>query len=72
MLNAHNNLGNLLGDLKRFEEAEKEYREAIRLNPNYADAHNNLGNLLGDLKRFEEAEKEYREAIRLNPNYVNP
>ena len=65
---AHNNLGNLLQNLKRYEEAEKEYREAIRINPNDADAHNNLGNLLKDLKRYEEAEKEYREAIRINPN----
>ncbi|MCK4735691.1 MAG: tetratricopeptide repeat protein [Methanophagales archaeon] len=54
----------------RTEEAEKEYREAIRINPNYAEAHNNLGILLGELKRFEEAEKEYREAIRINPNYA--
>ncbi|NCS91409.1 MAG: tetratricopeptide repeat protein, partial [Candidatus Altiarchaeum hamiconexum] len=67
---AHNNLGNLLQNLKRYEEAEKEYREAIRINPDYADAHNNLGNLLQNLKRYEEAEKEYREAIKINPNDI--
>ena len=54
----------------RVDETEKEYREAIRINPNYADAHSNLGILLSDLKRFEEAEKEYREAIRINPNHA--
>ena len=60
--------GNLLKDLKRFSEAEKEYRKAITINPDFvAEAHNNLGSLLKDLKRFSEAEKEYREAIRINP-----
>ena len=67
---AHNNLGNLLYNLKRFEEAEKEYREAIRINPSDARVHYNFGNLLKNLKRFEEAEKEYREAIRINPGHA--
>jgi len=62
------NLGILLKKLKRYEEAEKEYREAIKINPNLAYAHNNLGILLQNLKRYEEAEKEYREAIKINPN----
>ena len=62
--------GILLQNLKSYDEAEKEYRDAIRINPNYADAHNNLGNLLKNLKRYEEAEKEYREAIKINPYYA--
>ncbi|PKP56543.1 MAG: hypothetical protein CVT88_10080, partial [Candidatus Altiarchaeales archaeon HGW-Altiarchaeales-1] len=62
------NRGNLFYNLNEFEEAEKEYRKAIRINPNYAGAHNNLGLLLQNLKRYKEAEKEYREAIRINPN----
>ena len=37
------NLGNLLAEQGRPEEAEKAYREAIRINPQYADARNNLG-----------------------------
>jgi len=67
---AHNNFGVLLKDLKRYEEAEKEYREAIRIDPEYAIAHYNLGVLLKDLKRYKEAEKEWREAIRIDPEYA--
>jgi tetratricopeptide (TPR) repeat protein len=59
-----------LKDLQRYDEAEKEYREAIKINPNLAVAHYNLGVLLKDLQRYDEAEKEYREAIRLNPNHA--
>jgi len=62
--------GNLWMNLKEYDEAEKEYREAIRINPNFAGAHNNLGNLLANLQQYDEAEKEYREAIRINPNYA--
>ena len=55
---------------ERLDEAEKEYRGAIRINPDFAEAHHNLGILLYNLKRFEEAEKEYREAIRINPDFA--
>jgi len=66
---AHNNLGNLLDDLKRYDEAEKEFRKALKIKPNFAEAHYNLGNLLVELHHYDEAEKEYREAIRIKPNY---
>ncbi|PKM92085.1 MAG: hypothetical protein CVU81_02380 [Euryarchaeota archaeon HGW-Euryarchaeota-1] len=65
------NLGHTLYNLKRYENAEKEFREAIRINPNLAEAHNNLGILLKDLNRYDEAEKVFREVIRINPNYID-
>ena len=52
----------------RRDEAEKEYREALRINPDYADAHINFGNLLYDMGREEDAEAQYREALRINPD----
>jgi len=64
----YNNLGNLLDDQDRFEEAEAAYRQAIEKDPNYAAAYSNLGNLLDDQDRFEEAEAGYRQAIEKDPN----
>ena len=39
----HNNLGNLLTDQKRFDEAIEHFQDALRVRPDYADAHLNLG-----------------------------
>jgi tetratricopeptide (TPR) repeat protein len=67
---AHNNLGNTLRSLKRYDEAEVAYRKAIEIDPNYATAHNNLGTIFDDLKRYDEAEVAYRKAIEIDPNYA--
>ena len=56
--------------LKKYKEAEEEYRKAIEINPEYAKTHNNLGVLLKNLERYEEAEKEYRKAIKINSGYA--
>ena len=53
---------------KKCEEAEKEVRVVLQINPDYAEAHNNLGVLLKDQERYDEAEEEYREAIRADPD----
>lgn len=58
----HSSLGYLLYRLKLYEDAERELREAVRLNPNLAEAHNNLGLLLVDLKRYNEALNEFLKA----------
>jgi tetratricopeptide (TPR) repeat protein len=67
----YNVAGVLLASLKRYEEAEASYRNAIELDPSYANAYYNLGILLQNLKRYEEAEASYRNAIELNPSYAN-
>lgn len=40
---AHNNYASLLRNAKRFEEAEEHYKEALRIDPEYAEANANLG-----------------------------
>lgn len=61
----HHDLGNLLYRSRQFEEAEAEYREALRLEPDFVRAHANLGFLLKRLKRVEEAVQEFEMAIAL-------
>jgi tetratricopeptide (TPR) repeat protein len=53
---------------KKYEEAEKEFRVVLQINPDDATAHSNLGVLLEDQERYDEAEKEYKEAIRIDPD----
>jgi len=68
------------GNPGEIEDAIEEFREAIRLKPDYAEAHTNLGvSLCGQgktkeefTKEFPEAIKEYREAIRDKPGYAKP
>jgi tetratricopeptide (TPR) repeat protein len=67
---AYNNLGVVLRDQGKFDEAISHYREAIRLRGNNAEAHYNLGIVLADQGKFDEAISHYREAIRLKHNYV--
>jgi len=65
----HNNLGNALRTLDRYDESEKHLREAVHIQPNYPEASNNLGILLAQLGRFADATRCYDEAIRLRPDY---
>jgi serine/threonine-protein kinase len=66
---AHNDLGVLLDAHGQAAEAEKEYREALRLKPDLPQAHINLGIVLQHKGKPAEAEAEYREALRIKPDY---
>ena len=50
-----------------WQTAEKEYRRAIQLNPNYATAHHWLAECLALQGRFDEALKESERARELDP-----
>ena len=52
-------------------KAENEYREAIRLDPEYAFAYNNLGLIY--LRRYQnrDAEQMIRKTIELKPDYAS-
>jgi len=54
----------------RPDAAERCYREALGLHPDYPQAHHGLANLLGRLDRLEEAAAHYREALRLRPDWA--
>jgi TolB-like protein/Tfp pilus assembly protein PilF len=50
-----------------FAGAEREYKQAIALNPNYATAHQWYAELLGCAGRFDESAVEYQRALKLEP-----
>jgi superkiller protein 3 len=67
---AHNNLGALLAQLGRTDEAMSHYRKALEINPNDNGAHNNLGVLLAQLGRSDEAIAHYHKALEINPDEI--
>ena len=66
----HTKLGIELEVKGEFDHAIAKYREAIRIQPNYADAHNNLGHALVSQGRIEESIAHYQEALRIKPKYA--
>jgi tetratricopeptide (TPR) repeat protein len=67
----HDELGNALQVMERFDEARMAYAEALRRRANYPEAHAHLGNLLRRMGRPAEAITEFREAIRLRPDFAD-
>ena len=63
---SHNNLAAALSQ-GQFDEAILEYREAIRINPDFGPIHSGLGAALLQAGRSNEAIEEYKTALRLNP-----
>jgi predicted O-linked N-acetylglucosamine transferase (SPINDLY family) len=68
---AHSNLGSLLMDLQRFEEAVASCDVAIELDPRLVDAHYNRGNALVALERFADAVASFRNALAINPRHAD-
>lgn len=64
----YNNLGNALAEREYLDYAILEYKNALRINPNYADAHVNLGLALGRQGNLDAAIREFRVAVREEPN----
>jgi protein O-mannosyl-transferase len=67
---AHNNLGAILRQSGRSEEAIGHFEEALRIKPDFAEAHYNLGVTLARLNRFPEAIRHYEQALRLTPDFA--
>ena len=66
---AQNNLGVVLFERGRLEEATVHYLEAVRIWPGFAEAHNDLGLVAVRQGRISEGIEHYEQAIRLQPEF---
>jgi len=64
---AHQALAENYFVLRQMPEAEKEYREALRLRPNTPDVHLELGEVYAGASQWAQAEEEFRAETKLQP-----
>src|SRR5262249_22816720 len=67
---ARNFLGTALGMQGKFDEAAAQYREAVRVWPDYADALNNWGYTLAQQGRKQEVIVKYEAVLRIKPDHL--
>ncbi|MCP4363756.1 MAG: tetratricopeptide repeat protein [Planctomycetes bacterium] len=56
---------------ENFDLATREFQEAIRLRPDYAEAYDRLGSAYVLMEQNDLAKEMFKEAIRLKPGYVS-
>ena len=59
--------GQRLFELMQYEDAVKEYNEAIKIQPSFAAAYLGIGRCLAETGKFDEALKQYKTAMDLDP-----
>ncbi len=62
----------MLLHLGNADAALQHFREAIALDPSYAEAHFNIGSLAASRGDLPGAASQFREAIRLKADWVPP
>ena len=65
---AWNNLGLVYYDLRRFDEAETAFRQAIELRPDYSAPWSNLGRMFSAEDDYVAAATAYERALELSPD----
>ena len=61
--------GRSLHQASKLVAAERAYKKAIKISPDFVEAYNNLGNVLVDLKKLREASQAYQKALNKLPNH---
>jgi len=65
----HQNLGESFDAIRRYQEAERELRRAIEIDPKSIPARTSLATVLQRSGRAGDAETEYRDVLRLDPDH---
>lgn len=55
----------------KYQDALRNLRESIRLNPNVPEVHNNLGLTYFSMGKYDLALPEFKEALKLDSNYTD-
>ncbi|HUB68756.1 MAG TPA: tetratricopeptide repeat protein [Candidatus Methylacidiphilales bacterium] len=67
---AHTNLGKILFQQGKVDEAIDRYQKALAIDPNLDLAHNDLGAALLQKGQLDAAAEQYREALKSNPDFA--
>jgi tetratricopeptide (TPR) repeat protein len=63
-----NKMGVAYHHLFAFHEAKRDYEQALKLNPKYAEALNNMGSICYEEKNYGRAEKFYKKSLKYQPD----
>ena len=69
---AHCNLGSILKEQGKIEQAIAHYQQAISIDPMFADAYSNMGNAYNDLNRLEDTVSNVRRQYVLSRRLQTP
>ena len=64
------NRGNLFCEMERYENGIKDFREAVKIKPDYHQAWDNLAYTFVILKQYDEALEAIQEARQLDPDNI--
>lgn len=62
------NLARVVKSMGDLQEAERLFREAIAMDPEFAEYHQDFASFLSDMVRFEEAAVEAGRTVELDPS----
>jgi protein O-GlcNAc transferase len=69
-IEAHNNIGLIFHEQKKFDESIEAFKKVISIRSNYPEAYNNMGFTLHKQNKLIEALAFYTQAITLKPDYA--
>jgi Flp pilus assembly protein TadD len=67
---AHNNLGTIHFERKRYYQAAWEFQYAAKLMPNKAEPLNNIGMVMEEVGKLDDAAEYYEKAVTLEPDNI--